>query len=251
MNNLQYLFVISLLFPQNSATIALANPLAGADQSLASWFHGHLTPLFVTLLRGLSEPASNEWISVILLSGVLFFAWKRSWFSLAGLLIAVPIGMLLNELLKVLVQRPRPFIAGEFVDWSGYSFASGHTIGATLLYGQILLFALPLLKSRSGRSLAILTVMALVLSVGFSRIALGAHYLTDVLAAMLFGALWLTFCTLVLKPFQQKAADPELVPNVVLADNGPIGLVPAPVTLPVAVPLTVAELTEAPPVLSS
>ena len=40
----------------------------------------------------------------------------------------------------------RPFVEWPFADWSGYSFASGHTIGATLLYGQLLLFVLPLLK---------------------------------------------------------------------------------------------------------
>ena len=47
--------------------------------------------------------------------------------SLVMLIIAVPGGMLLNEWLKVAVHRQRPFVEGPFVDWSGYSFASGHT----------------------------------------------------------------------------------------------------------------------------
>jgi undecaprenyl-diphosphatase len=58
------------------------------------------------------------------------------------LIVAVPGEMLLNECVKVLVHRHRPLVDGPFVDWSGYSFASGHTIGATLLYGQLLLFVL-------------------------------------------------------------------------------------------------------------
>ncbi len=94
--------------------------------------------------------------------------------------------MLLNEWLKLAVHRQRPFVAGPFVDWSGYSFASGHTIAATLLYGQLLLFLLPLLKTRHSRVLCIFSAASLVFVVGFSRIALGAHFLTDVLAGNYF-----------------------------------------------------------------
>lgn len=92
------------------------------------------------------------------------------------------------------------FLDGQFVDWSGYSFASGHTIGATLLYGQLLLFVLPALKGRHWRLLSILSAISLVALVGFSRIALGAHFLTDVLAAVFFGIIWLTFCLFATKP---------------------------------------------------
>jgi undecaprenyl-diphosphatase len=73
------------------------------------------------------------------------------------------------------------------VDWSGYSFASGHTIGATLLYGQLLLFVVPALKARYWRLLSIFSAVLLVVLVGFSRIALGAHFVTDVLAGIIFG----------------------------------------------------------------
>src|SRR5262249_450036 len=103
-------------------------------------------------------------------------------------------GMLLNEWVKLLVHRHRPFVDGPFVNWSGYSFASGHTMGATLLYGQLLLFLLPLLKGRHLRIVCILGTASLVLVVGFSRIALGAHFLTDVLAAIIFGIVWLMLC---------------------------------------------------------
>jgi undecaprenyl-diphosphatase len=102
--------------------------------------------------------------------------------------------MLLNEWVKVLVHRQRPFVDGPFVDWSGYSFASGHTIGATLLYGQLLLFVLPVLKTRHWHFLSIFSAISLVVLAGFSRVALGAHFLTDVLAAILFGIIWLALC---------------------------------------------------------
>ena len=188
----------------STATVGFANPFWGADQGIAAWFHERLTPTFVNVLHVFTEFGSGAWISVVLLALVLFFAWKRSWPSLVTLIIAVPCGMLLNEWLKVLVHRHRPFVEGPFVDWSGYSFASGHTMGATLLYGQLLLFLLPLLKGRHLRLLCVLSAASLVLLVGFSRIALGAHFLTDVLAAMFFGIIWLMLCTVLGKSIQRK-----------------------------------------------
>jgi undecaprenyl-diphosphatase len=132
--------------------------------------------------------------------------------------------MLLNECLKLLVHRHRPFVDGPFVDWSGYSFASGHTIGATLLYGQLLLFVLPALKARHWRLLSMLTAMSLVALVGFSRIALGAHFLTDVLAAIFFGIIWLALCVVFSKSMRRGSLRSQ-APVIFPEDDGPV-LVP-------------------------
>src|SRR5437870_1382772 len=145
------------------AALAVANPFWSADHGIATWFHERLTPVFVSVLGAFTEFGSAEWIGVILFALVLFFAWKRWWPSLVTLVVAVPGGMLLNEWLKLIIHRHRPFVDGPFVDWSGYSFASGHTIGATLLYGQLLLFVLPALKARHWRLLCIISAMSLVL----------------------------------------------------------------------------------------
>jgi membrane-associated phospholipid phosphatase len=214
--------VINTLFPaQNfTATLAVGNPFWTADHGIAVWFHERLTPTFVTVLHAFTEFGSGQWIGVVLFSLVLLFAWKRAWPSLVTLIIAVPGGMLLNEWLKVLVHRPRPFMDGPFVDWSGYSFASGHTMGATLLYGQLLLFLLPLVKGRHLRIVCVFGAASLILLVGFSRIALGAHFLTDVLAAIIFGMLWLILCMVVGKSMHRRtialatSAEPVRNPTV-------------------------------------
>jgi len=205
----------ALFLPQSFvALLAFANPLGGTDHELAGWFHQRLTPAFVSVLSAFADFGSGEWIGIVLFALVVFFAWKRWWPSLVTLVVAVPGGMLLNEWVKVLAHRQRPFVDGPFVDWSGYSFASGHTIGATLLYGQLLLFILPALKGRHWRLLSILSTISLVALVGFSRIALGAHFLTDVLAAVFFGIIWLAFCLFATKSMQRRAASPAVVPLV-------------------------------------
>src|SRR2546427_6331521 len=206
-----------LFHSQNSMTaLAVANPFWSADQSIATWFHEHLTPVFVSVLRAFTEFGSGEWIGIIMFAVTLFFAWKRWWPSLVTLIVAVPGGMLLNEWVKLLVHRHRPFVDSPFVDWSGYSFASGHTIGATLLYGQLLLFILPALKARHWRLLCTFSAISLILLVGFSRIALGAHFLTDVLAAIVFGVLWLAFCLIAGKPLRRSVV---LTPDVPLVSE--------------------------------
>src|SRR6266542_3855200 len=203
-----------LFLPQNSmSALAVANPFWSADHGIATWFHEHLTPVFVSVLHAFTEFGSGEWIGIIMFAVALFFAWKRLWPSLVTLIVAVPGGMLLNEWVKLLVHRHRPFVDGPFVDWSGYSFASGHTIGATLLYGQLLLFILPALKARHWRRLTVASAALLIALVGFSRIALGAHFLTDVLAAIVFGVLWLAFCLIAGKPLRRSVV---LTPDVPL-----------------------------------
>ncbi|TMP94527.1 MAG: phosphatase PAP2 family protein [Verrucomicrobia bacterium] len=203
-----------LILPQNCVALAMANPLAGPDHEVAGWFHAHLTRTFVTVLRAFTEFGSSEWIGVVLFLLVVFFVWKRWWPSLVTLIVAVPGGMLLNELVKVLVHRHRPFVDGPFVDWSGYSFASGHTIGATLLYGQLALFILPIIKRRRWRTLTVSSAALLIALVGFSRIALGAHFLTDVLAAIFFGIIWLAFCLIAGKPMRRSVVLATSVPLV-------------------------------------
>jgi undecaprenyl-diphosphatase len=206
--------------------LALANPFAGIDHGAANWFHAHLTHRFVAVLRAITEFGSSEWIAVVLAIAVVLFIFKRWWLSLATMIVAVPGGMLLNELVKILVHRHRPFVDGWFVDWSGYSFASGHTIGATLLYGQIALFVFPLIKGRRRRALLFSAAAFVVVMVGFSRIALGAHYFSDVLAGMFFGISWLTICLVAARPLRRIAVKPVI--ETVFSEPAP-ALVPVPV----------------------
>jgi len=208
--------------------IALANPFAGIDHGVALWFHAHLTPAFVSVLRGITEFGSSEWIAIVLSIAVLFFIFKRWWPSLLIMVVAVPGGMLLNECVKILVHRHRPFVDGWFVDWSGYSFASGHTIGATLLYGQLALFLIPVTKSRRGRILIFSAASLVVALVGFSRIALGAHYFTDVLGGIFFGMMWLTLCLLVARPLR-RAALPPIIADALPETTEELVPVPIPV----------------------
>jgi undecaprenyl-diphosphatase len=120
--------------------------------------------------------------------------------------------MLFHHLIQVIVHRHRPFRHSEFLDLGGYSFPSGHTMAATLLYGLLAVFAILVWKGWHWRILAILGAILAIALVGFSRIALGAHYLTDVLGAIVGGTSWLILCMIVVEWTRRRrlVAEPEI-----------------------------------------
>jgi len=168
--------------------------MIGLDTQIAVWFHRHLTQGFSLVLLAMSDPGSQEWVAVITIAVAVYLAWKRHWSALLALGLAIPGGMLLNQAMKIWIHRPRPFPVSPYVDLGGYSFPSGHTMAATLTYGLLAGFSLHLFKDARWRILSVGSAAALVLSVGLSRVALGAHYLTDVLGAIAVGAVWLRIC---------------------------------------------------------
>jgi membrane-associated phospholipid phosphatase len=100
----------------------------------------------------------------------------------------------LSYVLKLLVQRPRPGFAEPLVDASGYSFPSGHATSSAAFVMALALLATGWVKRWESRVYILLAAVALEAAIGFSRLYLGAHYLTDVLAGYTVGAFWATIC---------------------------------------------------------
>jgi undecaprenyl-diphosphatase len=166
------------------------------DHEIAAWFHAHLTRPIIEVMLAFSDLGSPLWIAAITSVVVLILVLRKRWYGLLAVILTVPGGMLVHHLIQIVVHRHRPFRHSEFLDLGGYSFPSGHTMAATLLYGLLAMFAVLVWKGWHWRILAVLGAVSVVVLVGFSRIALGAHYLTDVLAGIAGGASWLMLCIL-------------------------------------------------------
>jgi len=150
-----------------------------------------MSPALADFYWALSEPGSAGCVTAAVVVVAFWLACRKHWIGLGWLLVTVPIGAGLGELVKVIVQRQRPFIGGPFGEWGGYGFPSGHTIAATLLYGSLFVLLLPAMRAWWHKAGLGIFTAGLIACVAFSRVALGAHYLTDVLAAVLLGSGWL------------------------------------------------------------
>lgn len=164
------------------------------DLAVTAWFHANRHPLATQILLFITHWHSTAGLLLMsLVLGVALFVRRQRWWLLS-LLLSVPGGMLLNVGIKHLVQRARPHLDDPLMTLTTYSFPSGHTAGAALFYGFLtaLVFAHPA-AGRWRIAMAVVAV-AMVLLVGLSRIYLGVHYFTDVVAALVEAALWLALC---------------------------------------------------------
>lgn len=133
-------------------------------------------------------------ISALSLLMGAFLARKREWNWLLVLILSVAGGMLLNVLLKETIRRPRPVFDIPLLTLETWSFPSGHTAGATAFYGVVAAYLTSKTTSRWRRTLVIASAITLLVLVAFSRMVLGAHYLSDVMAAVVASTGWLALC---------------------------------------------------------
>jgi undecaprenyl-diphosphatase len=170
--------------------VVASDPIVGVDLRIETLLAVFRTPgiagffVWVTLL--------GEGITVagILAGAALLFylGMKRSY--MAGLFVSVLGSELMSHFIKILVHRPRPGGSIPFFTESSFSFPSGHATVAVALYGFLAYFFLK--NFRRGKGKALLAFMlAIILGIGFSRLYLGVHFLSDVWGGYLLGALWL------------------------------------------------------------
>jgi membrane-associated phospholipid phosphatase len=180
--------VVALLLLAAVFAVLPWDPILAADmQSLTN-------PALDTLLRNISI-FGNAGVDVILVAlAVAIFAWRRRWLE-AWFVVASSLGAgALGTVIKMLVRRPRPVPEpGSGLLWSlfdRYSFPSGHTVFYTAFFGAV---AFLLWKRFTGRArwVGIAVCLALIALVGPSRVFLGAHWPSDVLAGYLVGGLCL------------------------------------------------------------
>jgi undecaprenyl-diphosphatase len=179
------------LFGGITEDIMHGDPLAVIDLRVSEWLHARMAPPLTTAMMLITQLGSTLFVSGATLLIALLLLWRRQQYELVTLLTAVFGGMLLNVLLKASFHRHRPSFNDPVVSLTGYSFPSGHTMAATVFYGVLTAFAVRKLQDWRWRALAVIVAALIVLLIAFSRLYLGAHYLSDVLAAIAEGVAWL------------------------------------------------------------
>jgi membrane-associated phospholipid phosphatase len=167
--------------------------MVAVDHRVSGWMQSHGTPGVTRVAHFITGLGSTAFIASASAAVIWMLVRWRSWYRLLAYSVAVLGGALLNYILKVSFERARPTFETPLVTLDSYSFPSGHTMGATVFYGALALSALLYAHNwrLRWRLLAVFVAVLLIVLIGFTRIYLGAHFLSDVVGATTIGVAWL------------------------------------------------------------
>ncbi len=165
------------------------------DRSILYFMYHHRAHALTVAATFLAHMGSPPVIAGLALgSAILGVFWHKVRGAAWTLPVAVIGAGVIIQGVKLVIKRPRPSFFAPLLHESGFSFPSGHSLIAMVVYGLLGYFALHLCKS-FGAKLAVRVVTVLVVvSIGVSRVYVGVHYPTDVLAGWIAGVPWLIAC---------------------------------------------------------
>jgi membrane-associated phospholipid phosphatase len=170
--------------------VVTGSPTVGIDRRIINLVEILRTPQLDQVMYLITFLGSEQTILVLTTMAVLVAAISGRPRYAVLLVLAVVAGTLFFELVKLLVQRPRPLLEDARIVQGGFSFPSGHSTVAATFYGTVAYLVIRNLQQNRWKVLVGAATGLLVLAIGLSRIYLGVHYPSDVLAGWAAGALW-------------------------------------------------------------
>ena len=161
------------------------------DERFAEWLHGSATDPFTDLFRAITWLGNFTTLLVVTLVAIGIFLRRRERTDAVFVGLAFLGAEVLSSGMKLGFRRERPFFSDPLATESTYSFPSGHALVSLTVYGSIALVLARRLPTRGERVLLLASAAILVLAIGFSRLYLGVHFLSDVLAGYAAGTAWL------------------------------------------------------------
>ena len=198
-SGLLLVFFFGWIFGALAEDIIMKESIATYDAGIGRWLLAHATEDSSEFFFAITQMAS---LWVIGFGSLVLSAWlilRKQWSALIALVTSVGGGNLLNLLLKNIFLRQRPDSPNAFYRESGYSFPSGHVMISVLFYGMAVYLLINATKNWKWQVSLGMGAFTLILLIGFSQIALGAHYLTDVLGGWSAGLTWLITCLVILE----------------------------------------------------
>jgi membrane-associated phospholipid phosphatase len=188
------------------AFAAIADEMADGetayDQSIANWLHSHASDPLTEFFEAVTTLGNGVVLAGI--SAIAVYLLLRRGHQREGLLVALAFvgAELLSYSLKLGFRRDRPFFTDPLASESTFSFPSGHSTVSLAVYGALAIVLAR--RLRGPAEVACLVAAAVLISlIGFSRLYLGVHFLTDVLAGFAAGTAWLAACVVTLDLHQR------------------------------------------------
>lgn len=192
------LLVALVVFGALADELAEWQPFVSLDQHVDEELNERATPWVTTAMEAISLLGSTQALALVTVAAAAALALSRRISAAAVVVLAFAGAELLDALLKVEFARPRPSFAHPTVPQAhGYSFPSGHATGSMAVYGALVYLAVATGRMPITRVWCTVAGVVLVVSIGFSRLYLGEHFPSDVIAGWCVALVWLALLVLV------------------------------------------------------
>jgi undecaprenyl-diphosphatase len=173
------------------------------DESVIRWLAARHTHGLDAAMVEITALGTGTVVIMIVAVAGLFLVLTQHKYPAILLLASTIGGLVLNGVLKLGFNRPRPSIFIPSVNTFSSSFPSGHAMNATIVYVTVGYLAARLHKRKWARWLVLASAFVVIVLICFSRLYLGVHYPSDVLAGFLIGMAWAGFCMATLEAIQK------------------------------------------------
>ncbi|WP_324193376.1 phosphatase PAP2 family protein [Nocardia otitidiscaviarum] len=187
------MLLLGAVFSGLTAVVMRAAGPTDVDTALHDWAVDFRSDGMTLAARVITTCGDTLTMALLATAVCVGFAWRRWWESAVLVGVAALGAAVLVAVGKRLVGRERPPLNGRLATESSLSYPSGHSLGSFVVIGVVVVALLPHVRGWARLALPALAV-ALVPAIGLSRVYLGVHWPTDVLAGWILGALWLTCC---------------------------------------------------------
>jgi undecaprenyl-diphosphatase len=141
-------------------------------------------------VRDVTALGSTTVLTLVVIVTASFLALQRRFRSALLVLAATTFGALAVTLIKVLIARARPDLVRQLMEEASHSFPSGHAANSAIVYLTLATLLFPVVRGWRMRGFVLAVAMLLVGLIGVSRVYLGVHWPSDVLAGWAFGSCW-------------------------------------------------------------
>jgi membrane-associated phospholipid phosphatase len=200
--------LIALIVFVKFSTLLLNQQLNDFDFGATNWIRSFASPAMDNFMRAITFLGNRQFIIWPAIGIFIYFLFIKPhrWYSIKIPVVALG-SISANLILKELFHRERPVLEHMVKITSELSFPSGHAMFSISFYGLLIYIAITYIKNKTlARSLSLLFLVMIIL-IGISRIYLGVHFPSDVIAGFAAGFLWLIISINIIRFIERKLAE--------------------------------------------
>ncbi len=161
--------------------------IASADLKLNLWLIASRNPFLVKVFKIVTYLGEVKLVAILIVLVILYLWYQKKKDYILPFLVTIVGSTAVSGLAKIVFHRARPLNA-VYLE-SSYSMPSGHATIAVAFYGFVVYYLWMNIQSKIVKNIILIVSIILMLAIGFSRLYLGVHYLSDVLVGYLLGGL--------------------------------------------------------------